>query len=67
MCFTIPLKVLKVNQGKATVENGENILLSKDLVVKKGDYLQVTGNVAVSTLTSKQGIKVRQLIKNIYS
>lgn len=67
MCFTIPLKVLKVNQGKAIVENGENILLSKDLIAKKGDYLQVAGNVAVSTLTSKQGIKVRQLIKNIYS
>lgn len=67
MCFTIPLKVLKVNHGKAIVENGKNILLSKDMIVKKGDYLQVVGNTAVSTLTSKQGIKVRQLIKNIYS
>lgn len=67
MCFAIPLKVLKVNHGKAVVENGKKIILGEELTVKKGDYLQVAGNVAVSTLTNKQGIKVRRLIKNIYS
>lgn len=65
MCFSVPYKVLKINKKTALIEGGRKIRIGKDLKVKKGDYLRVTGNIAVGVLTKQEGEKIRQLIKNL--
>lgn len=65
MCFSIPYKVLKIKNGKATVEGGREIKIGKELQVKKGDYLRIIGNIAVDTLSVEEGLKLRQLIKKL--
>lgn len=63
MCFTIPLKVLKVRKKHAIVEGNVSVALGTDITVQPGQYLQVTGNIAVSVLSETQGEKIRRLIK----
>ncbi len=65
MCFTIPVKVLKIENKIALIEGCHNVRLGKDLEVKMGDYLQVQGKMAVSVLTKSEGLKIRQLIKSL--
>lgn len=65
MCFSIPLKVLNVKNLQATVEGNKKIMFGKDIRVKKGEYLQVVGNMAVGKLTMKEGLKVRKLIASL--
>jgi len=65
MCFSVPLKVTKAGSETALLENGKTIALG-NLKVKKGDFLQVAGEIAVGRLSNKQGLKVRQVITNIY-
>lgn len=65
MCFSVPLKVLRVSGNTAIVEGEKKVQLGKDIAVKKGDYLQVTGSLAVGKLNPKQGLKVRKLIKSL--
>jgi len=67
MCFTVPVKVMKVIGNKAVIEGGRTIALSSDLSVKKGEYLQVVGDVAVNRLSRKEGIKIRLMIKSLSS
>lgn len=66
MCFTIPYRVEKIKDGIAVVEGGEKIKLNKYLSVKKGEYLQVTGNIAVAKISRDEGLRIRNLIKTIY-
>lgn len=63
MCFTIPLRVLKVNKKHAIVEGNISVALGDILSVRPGQYLQVTGSIAVGVLTQSEGKKIRQLIK----
>ena len=67
MCFTIPKRVEKINNGTATIEGGRQIKLGSDLMAKKGDYLQVVGNLAVGKISREEGLKIRKLIKRLYA
>lgn len=66
MCFTIPLKVLKVSKDNLLLEGGKEITLEKDLKVKKGDFVRVSANIAVDHLTKEEGENILNLIKSIY-
>ena len=65
MCFSIPYKVLRIGNGTAYLEGGKSIKLGSDIAVRKGEYLQVAGSVAVGNLTKSQGQKIRRLIKSL--
>lgn len=65
MCFSIPYKVLRVDETSALIEGGWVVKIGKELKVKKGDYLQVAGNIGVGILSKTEGLKVRQLIKSL--
>ena len=65
MCFSIPYKVRKTNNSTALLEGGKTVNLGKDISVKKGEYLQVIGDVAVGKLGVSEGLKIRKLIKKL--
>ncbi|MBI2617583.1 hypothetical protein HYW55_05585 [Candidatus Gottesmanbacteria bacterium] len=65
MCFTIPARVLKSSHNLVTVEGGKTVLLGNDLTVKKGEYVQVVGNMAVGKLSSHEGLRIRKLIRSL--
>ncbi|MFC1626833.1 hypothetical protein ACFL1P_01365 [Patescibacteria group bacterium] len=65
MCFAIPYKVEKIINGKVLIEGGKEVTLGKELTVQIGGYVRVVGNIAVDTLTKKEGLKIRQLIKSL--
>ena len=65
MCFAIPFKVLRLNGDYALIEGGKKIKIGPELSVHTGDYLQVTGSVAVAVIPQVQGLKIRQLIKKL--
>lgn len=65
MCFSIPYKVLKSTKDQAILEGGKVIKLGNELNVKKDEYLQILGNVAVGKLSKTQGLKIRKLIKKL--
>lgn len=67
MCFSIPYKVLRVSKNTAHLEGDKSVKIGEDFDVKKGEYLQVTGNIAVGKLTKSEGTKIRQLIKRLNS
>lgn len=65
MCFAVPYKVIKINDDIVVVEGGKVVRIDKEMKVKKGDYLQVVGNVAVGSLNKKEGLNIRKLIKSL--
>ena len=65
MCFSVPYKVLRIGNGTAYLEGGKSIKIGSDITVRKGEYLQVAGTVAVGSLTKSQGLKIRRLIKSL--
>lgn len=65
MCFTIPTKVLRVHKKTALVEGNRTVKLGNDIQVKKGEYIQIVGNVAVGKISPKKGLEIRQLIKSL--
>ncbi len=64
MCFTIPYKVTRVLDSTAYIEDDRAIPI-RDIVVKKGDYVQLTGDVIVGKLSPSQGARVRGMIKEL--
>lgn len=50
----------------AIVEGGKKIKLGKDFKVKSGDYLTVSGQIAVSKISKAEAGRIRNLIKSIY-
>ena len=66
MCFAIPYKVEKTEKDIAIVEGGKRVKFGNNFSVKKGDYLQVMGNIAVGKISKVEGMRIRSLIKNIY-
>lgn len=66
MCFAIPYRVLNIHNDTAVVEGGKKVKIGNSFKVKKGEYLQVMGNIAVGKISKTEGIKIRSLIKNIY-
>lgn len=67
MCFSIPFKVLKVEDETALIEGNKTIRIGEELSVKKGDYVRIIGDIAVDKLTQKEGLKIRKLIKKLNS
>lgn len=65
MCFSIPYKVIKVRNSTAFLEGGKNVRIGNEFDVKKGEYLQVIGDVAVGKLSQTEGLKIRRLIKSL--
>lgn len=65
MCFSIPIKVQKIDKNTAYLEGGKTVRLGKDIKVKKDQYLQVAGNIAVGKLEKSEGLKIRKLIKRL--
>ena len=65
MCFSIPYKVLKSTKDQAILEGGKVIKLGNELNVRKDEYLQILGNVAVGKLSKAEGLKIRKLIKKL--
>lgn len=67
MCFSVPLKVIKIGQSAAIVEGGKSIKIDKNMILKREDYLLVAGNISVGKMSKTEGIKVRKLIKSLSS
>lgn len=65
MCFSIPYKVISVKKDTAFLESGKVIRLGQELKVKKGEYVQVLGDIAVGRLGRSEGLKIRKLIKKL--
>lgn len=65
MCFSIPYKVLKVIGNTAYLEGGARVRIGKDMKVKQGSYVQVTGQIVVDSLSETKGERIRQLIKSL--
>lgn len=65
MCFAIPFLVERVEETVAIIEGGARIQLGSELKASPGDYLQVTGDVAVAVIPAIQGKKIRSLIKEL--
>jgi ribose 5-phosphate isomerase len=66
MCFSIPIKITRVEKGWIYLENGNKIKLTRSVTAKKGDYVRYAGNVIIDFLTNKEGLEIRKLIKHIY-
>lgn len=65
MCFSIPHQVIEVIENHAIIEGGQKIALGTEIKVKKGDYIQLLGSMAVGRLSKTEGLKIRQLIKSL--
>ncbi|MBM3283905.1 hypothetical protein FJY90_06720 [Candidatus Gottesmanbacteria bacterium] len=65
MCFAIPYKVLKVKSRSALLEGGQIVKLGQEIKIKKGDYLNIIGNIAVGSFSAQEGLKIRQQIKQL--
>lgn len=65
MCFSIPCKILKIKDDIVIVEGGKVVKIGKELKVKEGDFLQVSGNIGVGVLPKNEGFKIRKLIKSL--
>jgi hydrogenase maturation factor len=65
MCFSIPVKIIEVKDDVVVVENGKIIRIDKKMDVKKGNYIQVVGDMAVNTLSENEGLKIRKMIKKL--
>ena len=66
MCFTIPYKIDRIENGQAEIEDGRKIRLGEKMRVRRGDYLQIAGNIAVNRISAREGKKIREMIKNLY-
>ena len=66
MCFTIPLKVIKIGAGFAVVEGNKKIKIDKLMHLKIGDFLQINGDLAVGKLSTREGLRIRKVINDIY-
>lgn len=67
MCLATPVKVLKLNQNKATVdaagkESEVDTSLLKD--VKAGDYLYASRGLAIKKVARSDAEKVLELVRN---
>ncbi len=65
MCFSIPLKIKKIQDGKAEMEDGRRVRLGEFGDVQAGDYLEVYADIAVQKLDKKQALDIRKLIKRL--
>lgn len=67
MCFSIPYRVLEINNNCALIEGKKLVKIGGELQVKSGDYIQIMGDVAVNVIPGSEGLKIRKLIKSLNS
>lgn len=63
MCFAIPLKVKRVKNNQAEMEDGRVVKLGELTKIKQGDYLEVYADIAVQKLPDGEAKSIRRLIK----
>lgn len=66
MCLAIPYKIESINSKQAIVKDGSKSLkIDIHLVesLKKGDWVLVSQNLAVSKITPKDALKTLKLLK----
>ncbi|MCX8008383.1 MAG: HypC/HybG/HupF family hydrogenase formation chaperone [Patescibacteria group bacterium] len=64
MCFSIPLKVVKIQKTHAILENGIKIRIDTQNI-QQGDYVRIVGNMIVDKLSKKDGEAIRKLIADL--
>jgi hydrogenase expression/formation protein HypC len=66
MCLAVPGKIIKIDQGEATVdydvEKRKGALIEDDYSV--GDYVIIQGGIVVQKIEEKEAIQALQLYKN---
>lgn len=65
MCFSIPVRVIKVNKEAIYLETGKTIPIDPFIHVKKGSYVRISGKAIVDCLTKEEGDSIRQLIAEL--
>jgi len=63
MCFTIPKKIKNIQGAKAVLETGETVDIGGLTDCQTGDYLRVTGDVAVEKMVPAEAQAARAIIK----
>lgn len=63
MCFAIPLKIKKIKNRTAEMEDGRLVRLGSLDQVRVGDYLEVYADLAVNRLKPNDAQQIRRLIK----
>lgn len=63
MCFAVPWKVVTIENGWATLENGNKARLDPELDVIIGSYVRIRGNIVVDYLTKEEGEEIQKVIK----
>lgn len=65
MCFALPLQVVSISKKQATMEDERKVNLAMVGSARKGDWLLVQSNLAVSKLTQKEARTMRSAIKEV--
>ena len=63
MCFTIPLRIVKKTGERALLEDGRTVGLHIVPHARIGSYVLAQADVAVATITKREALSVRKLIK----
>ena len=63
MCFTVPLRVMKKYGKRALLEDSREVDLHMTPKVRVGSYVLAQANLAVATITKREALSVRKLIK----
>lgn len=58
MCLTTPVKIKKVNGQTAELADGRRINIALVDKVKKGDWILVNANLAVSKISKKEANEI---------
>lgn len=64
MCFAVPWKVVTIDNGWATLENGDKARLDPRLDVPIGSYVRIRGNIVVDYLTEEEGKEIQKVLKS---
>lgn len=67
MCFTIPRKIIGIQDTKAVVDDGHTVDIGGIPDCTVGDYVFVTSGIAVAKLTPEEGKSMRSLIKETHA
>jgi len=68
MCLAIPAKVISIEEDKARVDFGEDVLREVDVTLvsaKVGDYVLVHAGYAIQVLDEKEALETLQLWNEI--
>lgn len=65
MCFSIPIRVLKVVGRDVWLETGAHIKMEKNMDIKTGSYVRLAGDTIVDCLSLQEGDSIRELIAEL--